>query len=105
MDHVINVYGDIARQPGLARVIGTSMLMLMLHAIGRVEEATALAAEVQRLARAHGNPVWITMAKNNTGYVFLHIDPVRAIDAFRQAFTIAQDARTKPQQGLAQSIG
>jgi hypothetical protein len=59
MDQVIEVYADIARQPGLARVIGTSMLMLMLHWVGRDEEATALAAEVQRLARAHGNPVWI----------------------------------------------
>jgi predicted ATPase len=93
VDHTIEVFADLARQPGLAGVINTPFLMYMLPVVGRAEEATALAAEAQRAARAHGNPVWIGTALANTARAFIDIDPTRALDAFRQALAIAQEQR------------
>jgi len=93
INHSIEVYADLARWPGLAGVINPIMLMYMLPAVGRGEEATALAAEAQRVARAHGNPVWIAWALAATGRAFVHIDPTRSLDAFRQALTVAQEQR------------
>jgi predicted ATPase/class 3 adenylate cyclase len=93
LDHSIEVYAELARQPGLAGVINPGLVMYLLPAVGRAEEAAALAPHAQRVARAHGNPVYIAGALLVTGRALVHIDPVRALDAFRQALTVAQEQR------------
>jgi tetratricopeptide (TPR) repeat protein len=93
LDHAIDVYTDLARQPGLAGVMNGPLLGYMLPVVGRAEEAVALAPEAQRAARAHGNPVYIGWALMNTGRALIDIDPARAIDGFRQALAVAQEQR------------
>jgi tetratricopeptide (TPR) repeat protein len=93
LDRAIEVYSDLASQPGLASVINGPLLGYMLPVVGRAEEAVALAPEAQRAARAHGNPVYIGFALMNTGRALIDIDPARAIDAFRQALAVAQEQR------------
>ena len=69
------------------------MLLYVLPAAGRGEEARAIAAEALTVARTHGNPVWIAFALIGTGRAFADADPARALDAFRQALTVTQEQR------------
>ena len=78
--------------PASPTSIGLGMLLYMLPAAGRAEEARAIAAEALSVARAHGNPVWIAFALDGTGRAFADTDPARALDAFRQALVLAQSS-------------
>jgi tetratricopeptide (TPR) repeat protein len=93
LDHTIEVYAELARQPGLAGVVNIPLVMYMLPAVGRAEEARALAPEALRLARSHGNPLWICASLATTGRAFVDNDPTHALDAFRQALVVAQEQR------------
>ena len=61
----LEVCAGLAAQPGLRprrRLCAT--LLFMLPAVGRAEEARAIADETVTAARAHGNPFWIACARS-----------------------------------------
>jgi tetratricopeptide (TPR) repeat protein len=93
LDYAIEVYADLARQPGVTGVWNRPNLMVFLPVVGRAEEARALADEALRVALAHRNPVYIAWVLIATGRVFADSDPARALDAFRQALTVTQEER------------
>jgi predicted ATPase len=93
LDRWLETAADLAQRPGLAHVFGLGMLMYILPAAGRGEEARTIADEALRVARTHGNPVWMAFALIGTGRAFADADPARALDAFRQALTVSQEHR------------
>jgi predicted ATPase len=93
LDYAIEVYADLARQPGVTGVWNRPNLMVFLPVVGRAEEARALADEALRVALAHRNPVYIAWVLIAKGRVFADSDPARALDAFRQALTVTQEER------------
>jgi hypothetical protein len=84
---------DLAREAGLAHIIGLGLLLYLLPVAGRADEARAMAAEAVSVARVHGNPVHIAMALIGTGRAFADTDPAHALDALHQALVIAQEQR------------
>jgi len=90
LDRFVSVCADLADRAGVAHVIGLSILVYMLPAAGRADEARAIAAEAVAVARAHGNPVWLAFALIGIGRAFARTDPPRALDAYRSALTLAQ---------------
>ena len=84
--------GLIART-GLAKVIGLTSMLSALPAIGRAEEARAIAADAVAAARAHGNPYWTAWALRGYGRAFAQSDPAQALDTLRQALAFSRDDR------------
>ncbi len=90
LDTFLDICADLARRPGLGRVIGLSILLFMLPAAGRIDDARGIAVDGLAVARDHGNPVWIMFALIGTGRTFASSEPDRALAAFREALDIAQ---------------
>ena len=67
--------------------------MSELSGAGRAEEARAMADEALTLARATGNPRWIASVLRGRGLAFADVDPVRALEFFRQAISYGQEHR------------
>jgi tetratricopeptide (TPR) repeat protein len=82
--------GDDPR-PGLGRTAGGAHRAWLLPAVGRAAEARAIADEALASARAHGNPVWITLALAGHGRAFADTDPQRARRALREALELARE--------------
>ena len=82
-----------ADRSDLGQVIGLAGLAYMLPAVGRAEEARAPAAQALRVARAHANPVWITVTLLGVGRAFADTDPPHALDAFAQAVILTREER------------
>jgi predicted ATPase len=93
LDRDLEMCADLAREAGLAHIIGLGQLLYKWPVAGRADEARAIAAEAVSVARVHGNPVHIAMALIGTGRAFADIDPAHALDAFQQALVIAQEQR------------
>jgi predicted ATPase len=93
LGRTLEMYADLAREAGLAHIMGLGLRTYLLAAAGRVDEAQAIAAEAVSVARVHGNPVHIAMALIGTGWTFADTDPARALDALREALVLAQEQR------------
>ena len=70
VDRSLEMYADLAHQPGLSHLAGQVLLLNMLPAAGRAEEARAIEAETLSVARAHSNPAWTAFALIGTGRAF-----------------------------------
>ena len=90
---LLEMFGDLAAEAGLAHIMGLGLLTYMLPVVGRADEARAIAAEAVSVARVHGNPVHIAMALIGTGRAFADSDPAHALDAFHQALVLTQEQR------------
>jgi predicted ATPase len=93
LDRDSEMCAELAREAGLAHIIGLGQLLYLLPVAGRGDEARAIAAEAVSIARVHGNPVHIAMALIGTGRALADIDPAHALDAFHQALVVAQEQR------------
>ena len=89
--------GDLRRprppSPGSLTSLGLCGMLYVLPAVGRAEEAMAIAEETVAAARAHGNPFWIACALAGYGRAFAEADPARALDALRQGLAFAREHR------------
>jgi hypothetical protein len=61
--------------------------------MGRAAEARAIADETLAAARARGNPFITALALYACGRAFTDADPVRALDAFREALSYSREHR------------
>ena len=93
IDRYVTLYTGLAEQAGLGHVLGLALLLNILPAAGRAEEARAIAPEALTVARTHANPFWIASALIGAGRAFADTDPARALDALRQALTLSQEQR------------
>jgi predicted ATPase len=93
MDRYVELCTDLAGQSGFAHAIGLASLSFGLPAMGRAAEARAIADETVAAARAHGNPFVTALALYACGRAFTDTDPVRALDAFREALTYSREHR------------
>jgi hypothetical protein len=64
-----------------------------LPAIGRADEARAIAADALAEARAFGNPFWIGWALGGYGRAYAESDPQAALDALREGLAYAAEQR------------
>jgi hypothetical protein len=74
-----------ASRTGWQRVGGLAIQTFTLPALGRSEEARAVAEEAVPAAREHGNPFWIVIALCGAGRAYVDTEPERALGAFREA--------------------
>ncbi len=89
----VEVSADLARRTGFARVVGLCGLTWALPAVGRADEAMAIADETVDAARQFGNPFWIGWALGGYGRAFAEREPLRALDALREGLAYARDHR------------
>jgi predicted ATPase len=94
-DRFVEICGGLADQPGLAHVMGLCGLVLMLPALGRADEAVAIAENAVAEGRAHGNPFWICCALYGNGRAFADTDPPRARKALREGLAFAREHRIR----------
>ena len=65
----------------------------MLSVVGRADEARAIAEETLTAALAHGNPFFVAGALSGYGRAFAETEPVRALDAIREALAYSREHR------------
>jgi predicted ATPase len=89
----LEIYAGLAARPGLAHVVGLCGTLYVLPAVGRADEARAMADATLAAADAHGNPFWIAWALAGAGRAFTDDDPGRALAAYRRGLTYARGHR------------
>ena len=89
----VEISADLSTRSGFARVVGLCGLTWALPAVGREEEAMAIAEETMTAARAYGSPFWIGWALGGYGRAFAQSDPVRALKALREGLDYAESYR------------
>jgi tetratricopeptide (TPR) repeat protein len=90
-DRRLEIYRDLAAQPGPERVMPLAGLLYALPEVGRAAEARSIADEALRAARASGHPLAISYALHGYGRAFAETDPERALIAMRQAIALARE--------------
>jgi predicted ATPase/class 3 adenylate cyclase len=93
LDRALEIFVGLAAQPGLAHILGLSGLLFVLPAVGRAEEAMAIAEEAVTAARVHANPHLITFALYGYGQAFGQAEPGRALGALREGLAYAGEHR------------
>ena len=97
----MEIFADLAGQPGSALVVGRCGLLLALSLAGRAEEAMAIAEDTVAVARAHGNPLFVAMALTESGLAFAQADPARALRLLHEGLIYAQQHRVPLFEGIA----
>ena len=80
-ERYVEIYTDLAATPGPLQVGAQCGLLTMLPAVGRADEAAAMAEDTLSAARTHGNSSWIAFALWGYGRAFEKTEPQRALDA------------------------
>jgi predicted ATPase len=93
LDRAMEIWADLATQPGTAQVMGRCGLLNLLPRAGRAEEAMVIAEDTLTAARAHGNPFIVAMALYGSGGAFAAADPARALRFCREGLVYAQEHR------------
>jgi predicted ATPase len=93
MDRYVEICTDMAGQSGYAHSMGLSSLTFGLPAMGRADEARAIADEALAVARARGNPFVTAFALYAYGRAFTDTDPVRALSIFRETVAYSREHR------------
>ncbi|HET6664485.1 MAG TPA: hypothetical protein VFG94_09515, partial [Acidimicrobiales bacterium] len=93
IDRRVEICTELARRQGFAHVVGLCGLTWALPAIGRADEAMAIADDALAAARAFGNPFWIGWALGGYGRAFAEADPLAALDALREGLAYAAQHR------------
>jgi hypothetical protein len=89
----VEISAELATRQGFARVVGLCGLTWALPAVGRADEAIAIADETVAVAREYGSPFWIGWALGGYGRAFAERDPVRALHALREGLDYADRYR------------
>ena len=89
----VEISSDLARRTGFARVVGLCGLTWALPAVGRADEAIAIADAALEAARQYGSPFWIGWALGGYGRAFAERDPARALAALREGLAYARENR------------
>jgi len=92
---LLEVCDDMVAQPGFAHVHGLCALVWTLPALGRANDAMAIAEETVTLARASDNAYLLTFALNGYGRAFGHTEPARALSALREGLDVAEHNRVE----------
>jgi predicted ATPase len=93
LDRYVEICTVLTARGGLSRVAGLSGLPYGLAALGRGDEARAIAEEAVSAARAHGNPYLIAYALAGYGRVFAETEPDGALRSLREALVYTQQHR------------
>jgi predicted ATPase len=93
IDRWFEICEALSDRTGLARIIGRCGLLGVLAGVGRQEEARAIADDVVRETRAHGNPFWLGWAQTSWGRAHASADPVAALGTLRTSLEYARDYR------------
>ncbi len=93
LDRRVEVSTDLAARTGFARLMGLCGLTWALPAVGRADDAMAIAEDTVRAAREHGSPFWIGWALGGYGRAHAEREPLRALDALREGLTYAREHR------------
>jgi tetratricopeptide (TPR) repeat protein len=93
LDRCIEIWANLAAQPGTGQVMGRCGLLNVLPMAERAEEAMAIAEDTLMAARAHGNPFIVAMALLGSGVAFAAAEPARALHFFRGGLVYAQQHR------------
>ena len=91
-DRTVEICRALTSEPGVAHA-GLCGLLYTLPALGRIDEAVALADETVAAARKTGNPWWIAYSLLGYGRAFAQTDPTRALTALRQALDYTREHR------------
>lgn len=89
----VEISTELAGRTGFARVVGLCGLTWALPAVGRADEAMAIAEETVHAARLYGSPFWIGWALGGYGRAYADSEPVRALDALREGLGYARENR------------
>jgi tetratricopeptide (TPR) repeat protein len=89
----VEISADLAEREGFARVVGLCSLTWALPAVGRADDAMAIADETVAAARGYGSPFWIGWALGGYGRAFAATEPVRALEALREGLDYADRCR------------
>jgi hypothetical protein len=89
----VEICTALAARQGFARVVGLCGLTWALPAIGRADEARAIAGDALAEARAYANPFWIGWALGGYGRAYADTDPMAALDALREGLAFAAEQR------------
>jgi predicted ATPase/class 3 adenylate cyclase len=92
-ERFVEVCAALVPEPGLAHVTGLCGVTMMLPALGRADEAMAIAEEAVDAARAAGNPYWIACALYAYGRAFAMSEPHRALTALREGLAFSRQHR------------
>ena len=93
LDRYVEVATRVAALPGSARAFGLPLLVDGLQAVGRVDEAIALADEAVAAAPNQANPYFVAYALWTYGSAFSTADPAHALAAWREALAYVQQHR------------
>jgi predicted ATPase/DNA-binding SARP family transcriptional activator len=93
IDRCVDICTTLAGDTGFAHVIGLCGLLYTLTAVGRGDEARAIAEETLTATRVHGNPFLIAWALAGYGRGFIETDPSRALATLRQGLVYAREHR------------
>jgi predicted ATPase/DNA-binding SARP family transcriptional activator len=93
VDQGLEIFADLAARAGPPRVYGCCGQTLLLAALGRSQEAVAIAEETLAAARAHGNPLWVAWALDGFGQAFVKTDPTKALIAYQEGLAYCRKHR------------
>jgi predicted ATPase len=93
VDRALELFAELAEEPGVAQVTGRVGLVYGLALSGRSSDALVRADEVLALAQAYGSPYWIAAILDATGLALVEVDPPRALMTFREALAFARRHR------------
>jgi predicted ATPase/class 3 adenylate cyclase/DNA-binding CsgD family transcriptional regulator len=95
LDTYVELTGMVAERYGRQRGYGLAAYVDGLQSCGRIEEALALVEESVNVARAIGNPYWITYALWIAGMAFAKTDARRAFAAWEEGAGCVREHRVQ----------
>lgn len=94
IDRCLESGADLAAHTnGLALVSGLGTMLYLLPAVGRADEAIAIAGDAVAAARAYANPVRVAYALAGYGRADFQADPTRALTALREGLGCSREHR------------
>jgi tetratricopeptide (TPR) repeat protein len=113
IDTMFEICDELARESGLAHVIGLVLALSVLPGVGRSDEARERAEPALDAARALDNPYWIAFALTGYARAFADSDPARAMATVTDALEYDRQQRLvyfevnliRDMAGLQQALG
>jgi predicted ATPase/class 3 adenylate cyclase len=95
LDTALEIFSELAAQPGPAHVRGACGQASVLIGLGRDEEAISIVEDALAAAHRLGNPYWVATALGILGRATEASDPTRAMETFERGLAIAIDERLR----------
>ena len=99
-ERFVEILAGLVGRPGVADVIGRTGVLVGLPAVGRSEEAMALAEEAVAAAEQYGNPFWIAYARYGLGRLLAPSDPDGAAAVLRDGLAYSAEHRLSYFEGI-----